>query len=85
VPIIATDLPSLREILTDGEQARLVAADDPLALARGIEAVLADRALAARLVRGAAQRVIDYSWAVRARRILEFAAGCAPAPQATGA
>jgi hypothetical protein len=36
-------------------------------------------------VRGAAERVRDYTWAARARRILEFAAGCAPAAQTTGA
>jgi len=85
VPIVATDLASVREILTDGVEARLVAPDDPAALARGIEELLVDRDLAARLARGAAERVLEFSWAARARRILDFAAGQMPATLTTGA
>jgi len=37
IPLVASDLPSLREILVDGENALLVAPDDPAALAAGVE------------------------------------------------
>jgi glycosyltransferase involved in cell wall biosynthesis len=74
VPIVASDLPSVREIVQDGEHAVLVPPDDPAALARGIERLLADRELAAQLVRAAAERVLDYTWEARARSLLEFAA-----------
>jgi len=82
VPIVATDLPSTREILRHDEDAWLVAPDDAMALAAGLERIRRDRALAARLVHEAAARVVDYSWKARARRVLDFAAGlAAPAPE----
>jgi glycosyltransferase involved in cell wall biosynthesis len=71
VPIVATDLPAIREILGP-EHGELAPADDPRALAAAIGRVLADRTHAARLVRAAATRVLDYSWETRARRILQF-------------
>jgi glycosyltransferase involved in cell wall biosynthesis len=80
VPIVATDLPSTREILRHDANAWLVAPDDPDALAAGIARLQSDRMLAARLVRQAALHVMDYTWTARARRILDFAAGLEPAP-----
>jgi glycosyltransferase involved in cell wall biosynthesis len=85
VPIVATSLPSVREILRDGEHALLVPPDDPAALAHGIERLLADRTLAAHLVRGASRHVQDYTWEARARAILDFATNLRHAPQALGA
>lgn len=73
VPIVATDLPSLREIVRHGEEAHLVPPDDASALAAGIETLLRDRELAARLVRQAAAHVLDYTWERRAQRIMDFA------------
>ena len=78
VPLVATDLPSVREILRHGEHGLLVPPDDPAALAQAIETLLRDRVLAARLVRTAATHVLGFSWEARARRILEFAATPAP-------
>jgi glycosyltransferase involved in cell wall biosynthesis len=78
VPIVATDLPSTREILQHDSTAWLVPADDPAALADGLARLRADRALAARLVGAAAAHVVDYSWTARARRVLDFAAGLDP-------
>jgi glycosyltransferase involved in cell wall biosynthesis len=74
VPLVATDLPSVRELVRHDEHALLVPPDDPAALARGIETLLSDRARAARLVQAAAAQVLSFSWESRARRILEFAA-----------
>jgi glycosyltransferase involved in cell wall biosynthesis len=67
--IVASDLPSLREVLTDGENALLVAPGDPGAIAAAIRRLIADRALAARLARAAFHAVGNYTWARRAERI----------------
>ncbi len=48
--IVASDLPVFRELLTDGENARLVAPGDAPALARAIEQLLADDPLRQRLM-----------------------------------
>lgn len=74
VPIVASDLPAVREILGGGEHGLLVPPDDPQALARAIDTLLGDRQLAARLVERAAAHVVDFSWEARARRVLAFAA-----------
>jgi len=64
-PIVASDLPSIREVL-DERSAYLVAPDDPLALASQIQVALNEgdaRALEAK------RRVVAYSWDARARII----------------
>jgi glycosyltransferase involved in cell wall biosynthesis len=71
-PLVASDLPSLREVLEHGRNAELVAADDPGALAAGLDAVLGDRAHAARLAAQAAEDVVPYDWAERGRRVARF-------------
>jgi glycosyltransferase involved in cell wall biosynthesis len=53
VPIVATDVRGVRELFRDGEAARLVPADDAVALAGALREVLGDGALSARLVAGA--------------------------------
>ena len=69
VPIVASDLPSLREVLRDGENALLVAPGDPEALARGIDRLLSDRALSARLADQARKDVAAYTWPRRAQSL----------------
>ncbi|HEX5774881.1 MAG TPA: glycosyltransferase family 4 protein [Candidatus Paceibacterota bacterium] len=66
IPIVASDLPSIREIL-DERAAYLVPPDDSLALAEGIE-----RAIVGGNTRAteALKRVEEYSWKHRAERIL---------------
>lgn len=68
-PIVASDLPSIRELLQDGENAVLVAPGDPGALAAGIKRVLDDHALAERISRRAFDQASDFAWARRAERI----------------
>jgi len=68
-PIVASDLPAIREVLTDGENACLVAPGDEHALAAGIRRVLDDPALADRLARRASEGVAAYSWDRRAERL----------------
>ena len=71
-PIVASDLPSLREVLRDGENAILVEPDDPKALAEGIQRVLDDPDLTRRISKQAYSEVKQYSWEGRAKTILEF-------------
>ncbi len=71
VPIVASDLPSLREVVTDGDSALLTAPDDPSALAQTIRRLLVNPGLADRLRRTAFDQVAHYTWERRAERILE--------------
>ncbi len=66
IPITASDLPSIREVLDD-TSAYLVPADDAGALAEGITSALSDKGVRAK---EALNRVRTYSWAERARSIL---------------
>ena len=74
-PIVASDLPSLREVLRHGDNAWLVQPDDPAALAQGIQHLLAEPTLAARLAAQAQEEVQAYTWEQRAERILSFVEG----------
>ncbi len=72
VPIVASDLPSVREVLSDGVNAVLVPADDPLALAGGIRKILNDPAFGDRLAKRAAEDVAGYTWERRAEKLIRF-------------
>ncbi|MEK7600442.1 MAG: glycosyltransferase family 4 protein [Patescibacteria group bacterium] len=67
-PIVASDLPSLREVLSD-ECAVLVAPDDSESMAQGIRIALTD---GARRALHAREQVQKYSWAKRAGKISIF-------------
>lgn len=71
-PIVASDLPVFREILTHEKNSVLVAPGDPKALAGGIRRVLADGAFAQRISRAARNDVEKYSWDSRAKNIVRF-------------
>lgn len=68
-PIVATDLPAMREVLTPDVHAVFVAPGNAPALSAGIRRVLSDPALAVRLSEAAATAVLDYTWDRRAERI----------------
>ena len=68
-PIVASDLPSFREILRDGENALLVEAGNPQALVAGITRIRTDPELGARLAQQAAADVREFTWARRAERL----------------
>jgi glycosyltransferase involved in cell wall biosynthesis len=72
LPIVASDLPALREVLRPDENALLVPPDDSEALADAIGRLLADRELADRLRRQAHADVQDRTWAARAANMLSF-------------
>jgi glycosyltransferase involved in cell wall biosynthesis len=69
-PIVASDLPSLREVLRHGENAWLVEPGNPEELAQGLQRILSDRILAQKLAQEARQDVVQYSWQKRAATIL---------------
>lgn len=67
-PVVASDLPSIREIAGNG-RAVLVTPDDPHALARGIQNVLEHKGV---VQSDEAQKwVADHTWEKRAARILK--------------
>ncbi len=68
-PIVAFDLASTREVVSDGRTARLVEPGNVEALAAGIHDVLDDPALADRMAQAAFEEVANYTWARRAERI----------------
>jgi glycosyltransferase involved in cell wall biosynthesis len=68
-PIVASNLPSIQEILHDKETALLVDAGNADALAAGVRILQADRALGARLAARAFDQVKMYTWSERARRL----------------
>ncbi len=70
-PIIASDLPSIREVLSD-DSAFLVPADDPRALAGAISQVLSNKEVAQAKAAKARQLVDNYTWVKRAEKIINF-------------
>ncbi len=68
-PIVASDLPALREVLSPDENAVLVTPGSAPALAAGIRRVLDDPALATRVASRALDTVTDFSWDRRAERL----------------
>jgi glycosyltransferase involved in cell wall biosynthesis len=72
VPVVASDLPAVREVIRDGENGRLFPEGDPHALAGALRQLIGDGALRGRLGRRARADASGYSWSRRARRILDF-------------
>lgn len=69
-PIVASDLPSSREILRHGETALLTPPGDARALGAAIRELVEDRARAERLARAAFEAAAAFSWDARAGRLL---------------
>ena len=70
-PIVASDLPSFREILNENN-CIFVKADDPENLAKGIKKVLDNRELANKISKQAYKDVQKYTWDNRAKETLDF-------------
>jgi glycosyltransferase involved in cell wall biosynthesis len=63
VPVVASDLPAVRELITDGVEGRLVRPDRPSELARTIRVLLQYPAHLQELGRRARERIArDYTW-----------------------
>ena len=72
VPIVASDLPSIKEILRHDKNAWLVPPGDPSALAEGIKTLLTDQGRAQRLSQKACEDVQRHTWKTRAAQIVEL-------------
>ena len=71
-PIVISDLPVLREVLRPDVDALMVPPEDPDALITALERLRDDPELGARLAASALERVrTEFTWELRARRILE--------------
>ncbi len=72
-PIITTDLPSLKEVLTDGKNALLVPPGDPQALADAIIKIKGNPEYGKKLAERAYRDVSEkYTWKTRAEKIISF-------------
>jgi len=70
-PLVASDLPVLREVLRHGENALLAAPDDPAEWAAAIRELARDSACASRLAERAREDFLaGYTWRARAERVL---------------
>lgn len=70
-PIVVSDLPVLREVVTDEVNALLVPPEDPEALAAALRRLADDPGLRERLARTAlTQAQAEHTWEIRARRVL---------------
>lgn len=72
LPLVASDLPSLREILSHDVDAWLVPADSAAELTRGIRAMLDDVDRRTRIGAALAARGPEYDWDARARRLIDW-------------
>ncbi len=68
IPIVASDLPSIREVLDEGS-AYFAKPDDAQDLARKVQEVVSDPNARAKAAR-AREKVKEYSWKKRAQKIL---------------
>ena len=68
-PIVASDLPAIREVLHHEENALLVPPGDAAALAEAIERCTGQPAFAARIARAAREAAPAYSWERRAEKL----------------
>lgn len=71
VPIVATELPAIKEVISHGANGWLVPPDNPTALAEGIRHLLESESLASALAQKAASDAENYTWERRAARIVE--------------
>ncbi len=62
LPVVASDIPVLREYLVDGQNARLTRVGDPASLAAGMADVATNADLRAQLIEGGRQVVPAYRW-----------------------
>lgn len=72
LPIVAADVPSVREVLQDGRTARLYQAGNSKALAAALTELASDNALAKRLSANAATEGAGHSYQHRAKQLLEL-------------
>jgi glycosyltransferase involved in cell wall biosynthesis len=73
--IVASDLPSIREVVGNEKAALLPTPGDPTALAAAVDRVLTDENLSSSLAASALELSRQYTWQARAESIIKFL-GC---------
>ena len=71
-PVIASELPAVKTVITHGRNAWLSPPDDGKALARAISSLVHSQDLCSRLAHQAYQDVHQYSWENRVKKILNY-------------
>ncbi len=71
-PVVATDVPSINQLVTNEHEVLLVPPDDPAALGACLERLLEDQALAKRLGQTGRQWAKAYTSLERGRKLKEF-------------
>lgn len=84
LPMVAPELPTIRETLRDGETALLFRLGDTASLAHALRRVLEDSALALRLARAAHAEAAEYAWPKRAACIVSLISQCLDGSAAGG-
>ncbi len=74
LPIIASDLPAVRDLVDNGVEALLVAPEDRAALAKAMQTMMDDLALRARLAAAGRKKATEFSIARHVDRLLELLA-----------
>jgi phosphatidyl-myo-inositol alpha-mannosyltransferase len=72
LPVVATDIPGYREVVSDGVEGLLVRPRDPEALAAGLVRVLTEPELAARLGEAGRERARSFDWPIVVDRLEEL-------------
>ncbi|WP_052669737.1 glycosyltransferase family 4 protein [Nitriliruptor alkaliphilus] len=70
-PLVASDIPGYRTVASDGRQGRLVAPNDPAALATAIGALLDNPALRTAMADDGRRTVAEYDWSRVAARVAD--------------
>jgi len=71
-PVIASELPAVKTVITHGRNAWLTPPDDGKALAKAISSLVHSQDLGARLARQAYKDVHQYSWENRVKKIMHY-------------
>lgn len=72
LPVVATRVGGIPSIIDHGKNGWLVEPNNPAALARGLQQVLQDKVLAAKLVAGGQENVAKFSWDKLAPQIISW-------------
>ena len=72
LPVVATDIPGYREVVSDGVEGLLVPPRDPGALAEGLVRLLREPELAARLGEAGRERAKTFDWPIVVDRVEEL-------------
>ncbi len=72
MPVISSDMPSIRDIIGDNDCGVFIPPDDDNALAKNLDKILNDRDLYLKYQKGSAETANNYLWKDCARQMLNF-------------